>query len=75
MDDIVFGEGEIQNFIVEFGVGSSHPPKDILTESNSGRGVMCLETPLITIPTPPSVVLLSDNKLAKRISDTFYLKL
>jgi hypothetical protein len=77
MNDIVFNEGEIQNFIVEIGVGSSHSPKGILTETNSNRGLTCLETPLITnvVITPPNMIMLSDGKLAKRISDTFYLKL
>jgi hypothetical protein len=75
--DICFNEGEIQNFIVEIGTGTLNSPKDILAETGSNRGLACLETPLITneIIPPPEMIMLSDGKIAKRISDTFYLKL
>lgn len=75
LDDILFTDGEIQNFSVEIGSGTSHPSLDFVTNPNTGHDLLCLETPLIVIPTPPGTVILSDGKLAKRISDTFYLKL
>lgn len=73
--DVLFTDGEIQNFLVELDAGTSHSFSDFLTNSNTGYDLVCLETPLIVPPTPPDTVILSDGKLAKRISDTFYLKL
>jgi hypothetical protein len=77
LHDIVFTDGDKQNFIVEVPVGLCNAPLDMLTEPSTNPGFLCLETPLIEIPDnlAPEVILLSDGKLAKRISDKFYLKL
>ena len=48
LDDIVFTDGDIQNFIVEIVAGTLNPPLDILTESNSNTGIICNELPAIT---------------------------
>lgn len=77
INDIVFTEGEIQNFVVEIVAGSLNSPKDIVLETESNSGLPCLETPLISqvVIEPPTMIMLSDGKLAKRINDSFYLKL
>jgi len=76
LTDIVFGEGEIQNFLVEFPKGLLNSPKDILTESASNSGCVCLETSLKVIANEiPNIIVLNDGQLAKRITDKFYLKL
>jgi len=35
LDDIVFGEGEIQNFIVELDAGTLNSPSDIIFDNAS----------------------------------------
>lgn len=74
--DVVFGEGDIQNFLVETGDALLNPPQDILTESATNSGVPCLETSLeVIIPEIPNIIVLNDGQLAKRVTDKFYLKL
>ena len=75
--DIVFIDGDRQNFLMEVPVGTPHSPLDILTEIKANAAMPCLETPLIEIPDDliPDVILLSDGKLARRAGNKFYIKL
>ena len=76
LSDIVFNEGEIQNFLVEIPEGLVlNQPADILTETGSGQGAVCLETLLVAVTEVPETIVLSDGQLAKRITNKFYLKL
>lgn len=76
LSDIVFGDGDIQNFLVEFPESILNSPKDIVTESASNSACVCLETSLDIIPIEvPNIIVLNDGQLAKRITDKFYLKL
>lgn len=76
LTDIHFSEGDAQNFILETPTYVSPAPEDILTEGNSNAGALCEEVPqLVTPGTSPDMIMLSDGKLAKRASDTFYIKL
>jgi hypothetical protein len=43
LDDIVFSEGDRQNFIEELPAGTLNIPADIVTEHNSVFGQMILE--------------------------------
>lgn len=74
--DIVFSEGDIQNFLVELPEGLLNQPKDFLLENGSNSGLVCLETVLeATAVEVPETIVLSDGQLAKRITSKFYLKL
>jgi len=73
--DIVFTPGEKQNFIVEVPVGVLHAPVDILTEGKNSKGIPCLETPLITATSSPEIIVLDNGQLAKKVSDTLYIKI
>jgi hypothetical protein len=77
LDDILFSYDDQQNFVMELPVGILNAPVDILFETGTNPGIPCLEAPLIEIPYDliPDVILLSDGKLAKRVSNKFYLKL
>lgn len=78
IDDIVFSDGEIVNFVLEMGSGTSNIPVDILADPGNEGGKICLETPVRTenvVANTPEVILLSDGRLAKKVSDSFYLKL
>ncbi len=76
LDDVVFTSGEIQNFVLEIPTGNNYPPKDMVAENGSNLGCLLVELPAITATSSvPETIILSDGKLAKRISDTFYLKL
>lgn len=76
LNDIVFGDGDIQNFLVELPEGLVlNLPDDILMETNSNQGCLCLETLLVSVVDVPETIVLSDGQLAKRITNKFYLKL
>lgn len=76
--DIVFNEGDIQNFLIEVPIGSLNSPKDILLETNSNSGAICLETSLVANQQQeetPNIIVLNDGQLAKKVTNKFYLKL
>lgn len=75
--DILFSNEDEQNFVMEIPQGALNAPVDILFEAGTNPGIPCLEAPLIEIPYDliPDVILLSDGKLAKRVSNKFYIKL
>lgn len=75
IDDIVFTDGDAQNSILEIPLGTLQSPTDILCESGSNQSALCLETTSTAVTTSPEILMLSDGKLAKRISNSFYLKL
>ena len=57
LDDIVFCEGEIVNFIVELPAGTLGTPSDILTEGGNAAGILCNEVGGGTYPSEGDVDL------------------
>lgn len=75
VDDIVFYDGDVQNFLVEVANGTLNSPVDIVSEPGTNPGMLCLETPLIVDIPSPSIILLSDGRLARKISSKFYVRM
>ncbi len=74
--DLLFTEGETLNFILEVPSAVVSAPLDILTESGSNPSCVCNEIPTLVVASgSPETILLSDGKLAKRATDTFYIKM
>lgn len=74
--DVLFSLGDAQNFLLETPNGTLYSPVDILTRTNSNPDELVLETTAASaLPESPSIILLSDGKLAKKITSSFYIKL
>ena len=49
LEDIVLGEGDNEELILEISLGSLNAPQDILTESSSNTGQLISELPNMEI--------------------------